>query len=340
MENALTSHTGAPLQLSLLSAPTDEFIVVSPAIIRLKADARAVAAQPSTVMLLGETGSGKEMMARFVHGASPRAGKAFIPVDCSTLSESLFESQLFGHVKGSFTGAVCNTLGFLRAANGGTLFLDEIGELPLTLQAKFLRVLQERCCVPVGDTRPVALDIRLICATNRNLRHMVTDGLFRQDLYFRINVIALKVPPLRERCDDILPLASFFLSRHAELAGKPCKLLSEHAAEALVRYQWPGNIRELFNALEHAYVLSSGDRIELTDLPAPLDNFQFLGRPAANDLNLKNVERRTILEALRRTHYNRAAACRILGIEKRRLNRRIALLKIPLKSALDDVGPE
>ncbi len=292
---------GAPVQFSLPPAPEDEFVGVSPAITRLKADARSVAAQPSTVLLLGETGSGKEMAARFIHASSPRAGNAFIPVDCSTLSESLFESQLFGHVKGAFTGAVCNTLGFLRAANGGTLFLDEIGELPLTLQAKFLRVLQERCCVPVGDTRAVPLDIRLICATNRNLRHMVTDRLFRQDLFFRINVIALKVPPLRERTDDILPLASFFLARHAELAAKPCKLLSEHAAESVVRYQWPGNIRELFNALEHAFVLSSGDRIELTDLPAPLDNFRFLGSPQADDLNLKNVERLTIAEALRRT---------------------------------------
>jgi len=339
MENALMAQKGVQIQLSLPSS-LDEFVGVSPAIVQLKAAARSVAAQPSTVMLLGETGSGKEMMARYVHAASPRAGKAFIPVDCSTLSESLFESQLFGHVKGSFTGAVSNTLGFLRAANGGTLFLDEIGELPLPLQAKFLRVLQERCCVPVGDTRPVSLDIRLICATNRNLRHMVTDGQFRHDLYFRINVIALKVPPLRERTDDILPLATFFLMRHAELAGKPPKLLSEHAAESLVRYLWPGNIRELFNALEHAYVLSAGDQIELTDLPAPLDNFRFLGRPPADDLNLKSVERRTIVEALRRTHYNRAAACRMLGIEKRRLNRRIALLNIALKRAGDDVDPQ
>jgi transcriptional regulator with PAS, ATPase and Fis domain len=329
MDDTVTSAVDCPLPGFFKISP-DEFIGISETINRLKVAARVVAARPSTIMLLGETGSGKEMMARYIHRHSTRAANPFIPVDCSALSESLFESQLFGHVKGSFTGAVRNTLGFVRAADGGTLFLDEIGELPLSLQVKLLRVLQERCFVPVGDTQPIAVDLRVICATNRDLRGMVADGQFRQDLFFRLNVIALTVPPLRDRADDIVPLSEFFLARQAELAGEPCKRLSEHAAESLARYPWPGNIRELFNTLEHAHILSEGPIIQLSDLPAPLNNFGFLGRSDPHDLNLASLERRAILEALKRTRFNRAAACRILGIEKRRLNRRIAVLKIAL----------
>jgi transcriptional regulator with PAS, ATPase and Fis domain len=312
-----------------------DFIGRSPAIARIQAAARAVAARPTTVMLLGETGSGKEMLARYVHAHSPRAARPFIAVDCSAFSETLFESQLFGHVKGAFTGAVRDAIGFMRAADGGTFFLDEIGELTLPLQAKLLRVLQERCIIPVGDTRTYPVDIRIICATNRDLWQMVEAGTFRQDLFFRLNVVTLSVPALRERADDIPALAAFFLAKQATLADEPCKALSAPAADALLRYPWPGNIRELFNALEHAHVLSAGPIIELDDLPLPLHAVAQVRRPIVDDdLNLANVERIAIVEALKRTRCNRAAASRLLGIEPRRLNRRIATLRISMGRAV------
>src|SRR5271163_2770147 len=202
MEVQIASGTN-PVQT--LSA--SQFVGDSPSVAGLKQTALDLAPRRSTVMVLGETGSGKEMLARFIHSNSPRANKPFIPVDCSSLSDTLFESELFGHVKGAFTGASRDTLGFIRAADGGTLFLDEIGELSLHLQSKLLRVLQEKVVVPVGDTKPRPVDIRVVTATNRDLEAMVRQGTFRQDLFFRLNVVVLKTPPLRERAADVLPLA-------------------------------------------------------------------------------------------------------------------------------------
>jgi transcriptional regulator with PAS, ATPase and Fis domain len=306
------------------------FVGESQAIKRVKEAARAVALRATTVMLQGETGSGKEMLARYVHQHSPRSNQSFIPVDCSALTDTLFESQLFGHVKGAFTGAVRDTMGFVRVAHGGTLFLDEVGELTVNVQSKLLRVLQERCVVPVGGTEPQPVDVRVICATNRDLLAMVEKGTFRQDLFFRLNVVMLRVPPLRDRKEDILPLSEYFLARQAALTLEGHKTLSEAAAESLLRYPWPGNIRELFNVLEHAHVMSTAPVIQLDDLPPPLNNFGFVGRVHVTDLNLENIERTTILEALKRTRNNRAAACRLLGIEPRRLNRRMSALGISL----------
>src|SRR5277367_3454093 len=190
---------------------TERLVGDSAPMTELKRAALGIAVRQSTVMILGETGTGKEMLARYIHENSLRATKPFIPVDCSSLSDALFESELFGHVKGAFTGATRDSLGFIRAADGGTLFLDEIGELSLHLQAKLLRVLQEKCVVPVGDFRARPVDIRVISATNRGLDAMVREGTFRQDLFFRLNVVVLKLPPLRERQADIVPLADHFL---------------------------------------------------------------------------------------------------------------------------------
>ena len=305
------------------------FVGSSSVVSRLKAIAARVAQRPSTVMLLGETGTGKEMLARFIHSNSQRADKAFIPVDCTAFSDNLFESQLFGHVKGAFTGAHRDTLGFIRSADGGTLFLDEIGELNLNLQAKLLRVIQERRVVPVGDAIPKAVDIRVICATHRNLPEMVQAGTFRQDLFFRLQVFTLSLPPLRDRADDLPQLSEFFLERLAELGGDTPKKLSGEAIEALLRHTWPGNVRELFNVLEHAWVLADGHSIQVSDLPAPLSTGGY--RPYhPSDLNLESLERRVIIEALKRSQYNRTAACKLLGLELRRLNRRIVSLKIDL----------
>ena len=305
------------------------FLGNSQLIHRLKATATRVASRSSTVMIFGETGTGKEMLARFIHAQSARSTRPFIPVDCTAFSESLFESQLFGHLKGAFTGAHRESLGFIRAANGGTLFLDEIGELGLNLQSKLLRVLQERRVVPVGDSQAQPVDIRVIWATNRDLSAMVAAGTFRQDLYFRLQVFSLQLPPLRARPDDLIPLAEHCLVQLAELGGGEPKKLSIAAAEALLRHSWPGNVRELFNVIEHAHVLSDGPVIEMSDLPVPLSTGEFRAH-SLSEFNLDQVERRTIIEALKRCNYNRSAACQLLGLELRRLNRRVSSLKIDI----------
>jgi transcriptional regulator with PAS, ATPase and Fis domain len=298
----------------------------------LKEVAKGISPRRSTVMILGETGSGKEMFARYIHLNSRRSSKPFIPVDCSSLSDNLFESELFGHVKGAFTGAMRDSLGFIRAADGGTLFLDEIGELSLPLQAKLLRVLQERAVVPVGDTQPRPVDIRVVTATNRNLEEMVRRGEFRQDLFFRLNVVVLRLPPLRQRRDDVVRLANHFLKTQADLYGETLKTLSPEVAAVLESYNWPGNVRELSNVMEHAHVLAHSGVITIADLPPRLqqsNQIEEASRSLSTDLSLLDVERRTIAEALKRVKGNKAAASRLLGINIQRLNRRISKLGIP-----------
>jgi transcriptional regulator with PAS, ATPase and Fis domain len=293
--------------------------------------ATGIASRSSTIMLLGETGTGKECLARLIHRHSPRARKPFIPVDCSALSESLFESELFGHLRGAFTGAIRDSLGCIRAADGGTLFLDEIGELPLLLQSKLLRVLQERTVRPVGDTRSHPVDVRVICATNRNLEEMVHAGTFRQDLYYRLNVVAITVPPVRQRLEDVIPLARHFLDIQAALYQEPIRMLSPEARQILRDHDWPGNVRELANAMEHAHVLCTTGTIRPQDLPLHLQRSAGHRRSnGAGGLQLEAIERQTIAEALRRTRYCKTSACRLLGINVQRLNRRITKLQIPL----------
>lgn len=292
--------------------------------------AASIANRRSTVLILGETGTGKEMLARYIHFHSERASKPFVTVDCSTLTESLFESQLFGHVKGAFTGAIRDNLGFIRAADTGTLFIDEVGELPPAMQSKLLRVIQERAVIPVGDTRSYPVDVRVICATNRDIAGMVQAGTFREDLYFRINVITLHLPPLRKRPTDVIPLAKHFLDQQARIYGEPPKHLSPEAREALLRYAWPGNVRELANVIEHAHVLSGPECIELEHLPERL--WINPPSPLLSDLHLVEIERRVITEALRRTKGNKAAAARLVGLNIQRFKRHLAKLKIELKN--------
>ncbi len=318
---------------TLIEPPAERLIGESAAMQCLKTVALRAAKRPSTVMILGETGSGKEMLARFMHQNSPRAEKAFVPVDCTAFSETLFESQLFGHVRGAFTGAVRDTLGFVRAADGGTLFLDEIGELALPLQAKLLRVLQDRRVVPVGSSRPHSVDVRVISATHRNLEAMVAAGRFRQDLLFRIQVITVTVPPLRQRGRDIRLLAENFLQRQAITNGERMRALSEAGMAALETYPWPGNVRELGNALEQASVLAEGDEIGIDDLPAQIR--VPIERPRASDMNLNDTIRRQVTEALIRCGFRRTYAAALLGIDRRRLNRYVTKFKIPIHRAGD-----
>jgi DNA-binding NtrC family response regulator len=300
----------------------------------LQAQIEIIAPRSATVLIEGETGAGKEVAARRIHSLSPRAAHPFVPVDCTVFSSELMESQLFGHVKGAFTGAVAAALGFVRCADRGTLFLDEIGELPLAVQAKLLRSIQERTVVPVGGVEPIAVDLRIIAATHRDLAAMVREGLFRQDLYFRLNVVRLTIQPLRERRDEILPLAHYFVDDIATAYDEPVKTLSPAAEAALMRYDWPGNVRELRNAIERAFLFCADRMIDVIHLPeevrAAATTFCVAGavaEPGTIELQsvprLADAERLLIARVLTLTGGNQSDAARLLDVERHRLRRKI-----------------
>lgn len=309
-----------------------------PAMQQLKGMIGAVAPRDCTVMIHGESGSGKELTARTIHVQSRRASGPFVAVDCTGLRDTLLESQLFGHVKGAFTGADGPSLGFIRAADGGTLFLDEIGELEIKTQAKLLRCIQERSVVPLGSVKPISVDVRVICATHRNLRDMASKGEFREDLLFRLDVVQVRLPSLRERREDVLALADHFLRQLADLYGEETRTLSREAALALQGYAWPGNVRELANALEHAAVFSHGSQIAWSDLPervraattAPSHarETQLAAEPAVGGtqeiVTLEAMERELIARALRVSDGNQNRAAGMLAVERRRLYRKVA----------------
>jgi two-component system response regulator HydG len=275
------------------------------------------------VLVLGESGTGKELVARSIHFLGERKNRPFTPVDCSALVPTLIESELFGYVKGAFTGAVQAKQGLLEAAQGGTLFLDEIGDLPVDLQAKLLRVLQEREVKPVGSTERRRIDVRIIAATNRDLEAAIRNGSFRQDLYFRLNVVQIKLPPLRERKSDIPLLVTSFLDKFTDPQG-PARTISEDAMRRLVAYDWPGNVRELENAIERAVALGSGPIIHVGDLPSSLHYPSSERVPEKEELlPLKELERRAILRTLRETGGDKLAAARMLGIGKTTLYRKL-----------------
>jgi transcriptional regulator with PAS, ATPase and Fis domain len=275
------------------------------------------------VLILGESGTGKELVARSIHFSGERKSRPFAPVDCSALVPTLIESELFGYVKGAFTGAVRAKQGLLEAAQGGTLFLDEIGDLPVDLQAKLLRVLQEREVKPVGSTERRPLDVRIIAATNRDLEAAIRNGSFRQDLYFRLNVVQIKLPPLRERKSDIPLLVTSFLDKFTDPQG-PARTISEDAMRRLVAYDWPGNVRELENAIERAVALGSGPIVHVGDLPSSLQYPSSERAPEKEELlPLEELERRAILRMLRETGGDKLAAARMLGIGKTTLYRKL-----------------
>jgi DNA-binding NtrC family response regulator len=280
----------------------------------------------ANVLILGENGTGKELVARRLHAMSPRSRQVFLALDMGAISESLFESELFGHRKGAFTGANEDRLGRLQAADGGTLFLDEIGNLPLHLQAKLLSVLEQREVTPVGADRPQAFDVRVVSATNTPIEHLRDADLFRPDLLFRLNTVEITIPPLRERRDDILPIARHYAAVYARKYGKSARTFSPPAETALLEYDWPGNVRALRHAIERAVILTSGNRIEPVDLQ--LDYPGTLATPAAATaiptiLNLDEMEKATIERALRKHGFNISRAAAELGLTRASLYRRM-----------------
>src|SRR5271170_4329033 len=297
-----------------------------------------VAQTSHPVLILGESGKGKELVARSIHANGPNAAKPFLPVDCGSLVPTLIESELFGYVKGAFTGANRSKDGLLAAADGGTVFLDEIGELPLDLQAKLLRALQEKEVRPVGSTVAKPISARVLAATNRELAGMVEQGRFRKDLYFRLNVVNLRIPPLRNRREDIAPLAIHFLERMEMETGVEWTL-SDLTLRVMTEYDWPGNVRELENAIERACALSSGPVLHMGDLPTQLQNFQLQRRPVVREgedgpersegtgegeiVSIAEMEKHAILGTIRQLKGDKLMAAKLLGIGKTTLYRKL-----------------
>jgi len=315
-------------------APTTRALIgQSPLIQRLRETIVKLARSQAPVYISGESGTGKELVARLIHEQGPRAAQAFVPVNCGAIPHELIESELFGHLKGSFTGAVADKVGLFEAASGGTLFLDELAELPLQMQVKLLRAIQEKRIRRVGAAQEQPVDCRILSATHKDLAALVADGSFRQDLYYRINVIELKVPPLRERGDDIAELAAHFLARLSATYGGERTRLSPAAWAALQRYRFPGNVRELENVLERACTLAEGADISADDLqlrpdsgePAPASGTRPDLEPPDGELQpyLDEVERKRILGALEKTRWNKTQAARLLGISFRALRYRL-----------------
>jgi len=310
----------------------DNIIGKSPPIEQVRDMIRRVAQLPSTVAIHGESGTGKELVARGIHQLSPRAEKPFVAINCGGMPENLLESELFGHKKGSFTGAIEEKEGLFVVADGGTLFLDEIGEMPAQLQVKLLRVLDNSEVMPVGGTSPVKVNVRIISATNRNLEKMAEEGRFREDLYYRLNVIPLTVPPLRERADDVPLLVSHFGQRHAEKLGRPEVRVSEEAVNAMRTFKWPGNVRELENVMERAVALCANGVIGVGDLPLSVQHYVAAPEQRVTDLPdegvdleamISGIEIKLIQQALEKTKYSQVKAAKLLGLTTRSLRYRL-----------------
>jgi formate hydrogenlyase transcriptional activator len=320
----------------------EEIVGDSPPLLALLRRVDQVAPTDSTVLIYGETGTGKELIARAIHDRSNRKNRPLVKVNCSAISAGLVESELFGHAKGAFTGAFERRIGRFELADGGTIFLDEVGELPMDTQVKLLRVLQEREFEPVGSNRSVRVDVRIICATNRNLEEAIKAGTFRSDLYYRLNVFPLNVPPLRERSSDIDQLARFFVSRYARSLGKKITDISEAATQKLLSYSWPGNIRELQNVIERALILANGPILDLESDLMGVAASPALHEPAltvtevpnadqSSVQTLQEVERAYILAVLQQTHgviEGSNGAAKTLGMHPNTLRHRMEKLGI------------
>lgn len=310
-------------------------IGVSPKMQRVYRLIEKVSQHNYPVLILGESGTGKELVARSIHFLGPRRNKPFVPVDCSALVPTLIESELFGYVKGAFTGAMHAKMGLMESAGSGTLFLDEIGDLPVDLQAKLLRALQEKEVKPVGSTERLPISTRVIAATNRDLEGAVRQGQFRQDLFFRLNVVQIKIPPLRERKSDIPLLVNSFLEKFSDANGD-ARVIAEDAMARLIAYDWPGNVRELENAIERAVALGSGPVLHVGDLPSGLQYGTVERMPSSDELlPLEELERRAILRALHEAGGDKLAAARLLGIGKTTLYRKLKQYEAESRSRSD-----
>jgi DNA-binding NtrC family response regulator len=330
-------HVVSEALAGLISLDGD-IIGSSPQMERVKKMILKVAGSNSTVLIRGESGTGKEKVARAIHKASPRRDQVFQAVNCAALNENLLESELFGHEKGSFTGASAQKKGLFETASGGTLFLDEIGDVSPAMQVKLLRALQEREITRVGGTKPIHVDARVLAATNRDLESMVKEGKFREDLYYRLNVIPVNIPPLRERRDDIPPLVDFFVAKHAHAAGVRIKGLAPEARRLVMDYTWPGNVRQLESAIERAILLAETDRLEVEDLPfeirqagEPQSNFAFKLPPEG--ISFEDLERSLIIQAMEQSSWNITRAAKLLGLSFRTLQYRLEKFDIKRRTA-------
>ena len=322
---ALRSHVGALERQLEETCQFQGMVGKNPVMLEVFSLIRRLAKHFTTVLVTGETGTGKDMVARALHSLSPRAAAPFIPCNCAAITESLAESELFGHERGAFTGAVATKRGLFEAAHGGTIFLDEVSEMPLTQQPKLLRVLESGEIQRVGSPTPIKLDVRVVASTNRSLRDWVKDGRFRQDLYYRLNVVDISLPPLRDRKDDLPLLCHHFLNALNERTGKSINGLSRQAQAALFRHDWPGNVRELARTLEHGALLAKGNFIGLQDLPPSLQQGPQPGLQSAAAVvapsTLDQAEREQILQALRTAGNNKVRAAELLGVSRRSLYR-------------------
>jgi len=309
-----------------------DLVCVSAAMKKIIELIRRVAEQDhATVLITGESGVGKEVVARYLHRVSPRKERRFVAVNCAAIPPSLLESELFGHEKGAFTGATTRKKGIFEVANGGTVFLDEIGDLPLEAQAKLLRVLQEKRVQRLGGTEEIPVNVRIIAATNQDLQALVTKGSFRSDLYYRLNVFPIYIPPLRERKEDIIPLAEFFVKRLLKQESFPRPFITAGAQKILLSYHWPGNVRELANAVERALILAD------KTLPLSSEHFAFLRENSSSrtglfllppeGISLEELEKDLIRQALERTGGNQSAAARLLGLTRSKFRTRMKMLK-------------
>jgi DNA-binding NtrC family response regulator len=304
----------------------DSFIGASEAVVRLKQLGRQIAGSDSTALIRGESGTGKDLIARAIHQHSPRRNGPFVTINCAALPESLLESELFGHKKGSFTGAIRDKEGLFKVADGGTFFLDEVGNTSMAIQVKLLRVLEDRKIIPVGDTKPISVDVRLIAATNSDLEADVKAGRFRADLFYRLNVIPIQIPPLRERAEDIRLLVDYFVSKFAEKTGTPVKRVSKEALEILTAYPWPGNVRELENTIERAVLLNRGTTLEAADFPERLTKPVQMGpvqESQPETPTLESIEKAYIHYIMSQTQGKKTRAAKILGIDASTLYRKL-----------------
>jgi two-component system response regulator HydG len=297
----------------------------SPAMLRVLETVRRAARSDVPVLITGESGVGKELVAAAIHNNSPRRGAPFQPVNCAGLSDTLLESELFGHVRGAFTGATTDRKGLFAAADGGTLFLDEIGDMPLSMQAKLLRVLENQIVVPVGATQGTQVDVRIISATNQDLTEAVEQKRFRQDLYYRVQGVKIDIPPLRQRREDIGLLLENFLQKFSEAEDKPIKAFTPAALRLLVGYDWPGNVRELRNCVKAMVVLADQEKLDVGDLPFEISQRQEQPQIAGDlaGVNLNELEKQAIRRTLEMVDGNREQAAKMLGIGERTLYRKI-----------------